>query len=194
MEACAVSVCQQRGLTSYKYKLYLPARSATDIQFLWVRHRLGRGINQQPGDAKGNLSKFCHVTILLLQKYVCFIQKAADLAAWSSSIKCCCWSCSACMEKRVLQADGLPCALASEQHSRNSIHPLMETGVKWSGVFVLQVREGRAAGEPFGAAATKGGLCLSSCVGLVLERVGRVGGCLQDTNKRRFFVALWVEA
>lgn len=43
-------------------------------------------------------------------------------------------------------------------------------------------------------AATKGGLCILSCVGLILEHVGRVGGCLQDTNKRRFFVALWVEA
>lgn len=48
-------------------------------------------------------------------------------------------------------------------------------------------QQGRAAGQPLGAAATKGGLCLSSCVGLILEHVGRVGGCLQDTNKRRFF-------
>lgn len=71
----------------------------------------------------------------------------------------------------------------------------METGVKWSGVFALQVQEGRAAGGgSLQQAATKGGLCLSLCVGLILEHVGRVGGCLQDTNKRRFFVALWVEA
>lgn len=101
------------------------------------------------------------------------------------------------MEKRVLEADGLPCALASEQHSRNSIHLLMETGVKWSRVFALQVREGSRGelrGSSLEQAATKGGLCLSSCVGLILEHVGRVGGCLQDTNKRRFFVALWVEA
>lgn len=74
----------------------------------------------------------------------------------------------------------------------------METGVKWSGVFALQVREGSRGELPGGGsweqAATKGGLCLSLCVGLILEHVGKVGGCLQDTNKRRFFVALWVEA
>lgn len=62
--------------------------------------------------------------------------------------------------------------------------------------FALQVQEGRAAG---GGSLEQGShkrwsLPLSSCVGLILEHVGRVGGCLQDTNKRRFFVALWVEA
>lgn len=63
----------------------------------------------------------------------------------------------------------------------------METGVKWSGVFfVLQVYKGirgeLRGGRLFGACSHKRWSLRLVAYMIDLERVERVGGCLQDTN------------
>lgn len=88
MEACAVSVCYG-GLASWSTGC--ASVPVLPHAFLVLRHRVRRGINKQQEMQRRLIAKFYQVAILLLEKHACFIQKA-DLAAWSSSVKCCCLS------------------------------------------------------------------------------------------------------
>jgi len=100
------------------------------------------------------------------------------------------------MEKRVLQADGLPCALASVQHSRNSMHLLMETGVKRSGVFCTAGIEGNeSCGGAVWSMQPQKVVFASRCA---CDWFGtcREGGRLLTRHRleKEVSVALWVEA